>query len=1021
MEDLIAAPVGTVTLVFTDIEGSTALWEHVGPSFKAVLDLHNRIFRSNFAEFGGYEVKTEGDAFMVAFHDAASAVAMCIAVQQKLHDASWPAALNDPAISGFAGESACGTFRGVRVRMGVHTGTPQCQPDPVSGRMDYFGRMVNRAARVGSAGHGGQLLVSSATWEALGREPPPGSVVSDLGEHQIKGIQRPERFRQVAPVSLGGRNFGPLRASHQKRTNLPARLDSFFGREREIAQLNMHVASGHRLITILGAGGMGKTRLSQRIAEGQLLSFPGGVWFCDLTAARNVNGIIGAMSVALDLPLTGSDPEAQLADHVAGRGRVLFVLDNFEQIAEHAMATVGRWLQQAPEAVFMVTSRRLLRIEGERVLHLDPLPLHEAVNLFFDRASLMAPQLQRSDDSEALVGQIVGRLDCMSLAVELAAARTRMLSIQQIFERLSKRFELLRGQRRDQSARQSTLRGVIDWSWDLLEPHERSALAQLSVFQGGCTLEAAEAIVDLSGFEGETFLLDVMEQLVDHSLVRRLDSFPGHARFGMLESIREYAAEKLAAQEHDAGAAHAVYFAGFGTDTALGNLNAAGGSARRQNLTMELENLLRGVQVGLDAQDPEMFVGCGLAASEVYRMRGPFEEGVSLLRRAMAAAVDASDVGRLHYRLGWLLHLAGRPLEAQQHQERALDLFRELGERENQGNVLGNLAWLHREQGRFVAAKECYDAAITVARECGNRRQEGLNLGSLANLHREQGRVHEAREHYERSLAIAREVGDRQSEGIALSNLGWLHRDGGAIPDAMDNFQQALLIAREIGNRRGEGITLANLAALQREQGLQSEARESFDEALLIAREVGNRRGEGITLGQIAGILREQGQVEKASQHYRVAISIAREVGNTGHEGTMLGEMGELFLSQGDSLRAEDHLKRAVRLCEQADPGAAGIQIATLAVLRAQDDEFEEARALLVSGEAMVRGVSRVALGRFLCKKVVVERAAGNPLAAEAALKEAETIAVETGGSPKSGLAIALAAIRTTSSSPPTR
>ena len=500
---MLDAPTGQVTLVFTDVQGSTVLWDQVPDGMREALALHDAIMRETLAAADGYEVKTEGDAFMVAFASASAAVGWCLRVQERLMAADWPAEIlcQDEAREVLA-EDGTPVLRGLRVRMGAHAGTPICQPDPNTGRMDYFGGMVNRAARVGGAGHGGQILVSGSAWQEINGQAD-GAEVIDLGEHALKGLERREHLRQILPAPLAARSFPRVKTPNLKKTNLPVRLDSFFGREPEIEDLEKRVAEGQRLITLLGAGGTGKTRLSQRFGGKMLAQFPGGVWFADLTEARSLSGILSAMGTALDVPLTQKDPEAQLANAIMGRGRVLIILDNFEQVVEHGTETVGRWLQRAPEAVFLVSSRILLRIEGEEALYLDPLPVAEAVNLFYDRGRSVQPSFERSDDNEPIVTEICERLDCMSLAIELAAARVRMLAPDQIRQRLSQRFKLLRGQRRDLSDRQATLRGAIDWSWDLLKPYERSALAQLAIFHGGCTLEAAEAVINLDDFEDE--------------------------------------------------------------------------------------------------------------------------------------------------------------------------------------------------------------------------------------------------------------------------------------------------------------------------------------------------------------------------------------------------------------------------------------------------------------------------------------------------------------------------------------
>ncbi len=865
---MVQAPTGTVTLVFTDIEGSTVLWEYFGEGFMALLDQHNALFREAITELGGYEVQTMGDAFIIAFQEAAPAVAMCLVMQERLHAAEWPESLNDETVVELSGTTEDGSFRGLRVRMGVHTGRPDCQPDPVTGRMDYFGSMVNRAARVCGVSHGGQLVVSRATWEAVGggkqwSRLPGGTVVVDLGGHALPGLEGQEQLRQLLPASLSSRILPRLKTPSMKKTNLPTRVDSFFGREPELLELGQRVAGGQRLITVLGAGGTGKTRLSQHFGGTQLGEFPGGVWFCDLTQSRGRSGILSAMGVALEVPLTGRDPEAQLAEAILGRGRVLVILDNFEQVVDQATDTLGRWLQGAPEAVFMVTSRALLRIAGEEVFTLDPLPAAEAMNLFYDRARAVRPDFERTGDNEPVVTEIVERLDGMSLAVELAAARVRMLSPEKILSRLSERFKLLRGQRRDQSARQATLRGAIDWSWELLKPHEQSALSQLSVFRGGGTLEAAEAVVDLERFEDELWVLDVVESLVDHSLLRREEPHRGHVRYRMLESIREYAAEKQGEQAEATSLRHGSHFASLGQEDFLESLHTHGGMERRKNLALELENLLAGVDAGLVAGALEGAAGCALAAAEVFFLHGPFSDGIALLERVSGQPVSPATEARLFYMTGWLLQLAGRPAESLQHHQKALAIHRELGNRRGEGRILGNLASHHHNQGRIEEALAHYHQALPIHREVGNRRGEASTLANLASLHHEQGHIPEALEHYHQALAIARETGNRRHEAITLGNLANLHRDQGRIQEALEHYHQALPIHRDVGDHPGEGIALGNLGDLLFDQGDLGAAETHFQQAIAIIEEL-FPIAAGAFRGSLALIRAHQGDFDKA-------------------------------------------------------------------------------------------------------------------------------------------------------------
>lgn len=887
-------PTGTVSLVFTDIQGSTELWEFFGEDFQGFLKRHNDLFRAAIVQFGGYEVKTEGDSFMVAFQDALAAVQMCLSMQEQLHSEAWSVRCDEPAVSRFVGQTSDGLFQGLRVRMGVHTGSPNCRPDPVTGRMDYFGQMVNRAARVGGVGHGGQILMSNATWEALGARLGGDAVVVELGEHSLKGMERVENLRQILPGSLAGRRFPPLKTLNQDKTNIHRPLDSFLGRNAELDELERRVLKGERCISVLGPGGTGKTRLAQRFGMNQLGSFSGGVWFCDLTEARDLAGVVSAMSVALQFPLTKGDPMTQVSTALKEYGRALILLDNFEQVVDLAPETIGQWVKLAPEAVFLVTSRTLLRIAGESVLYLEPLPPFEAVNLFFERGITVFPQLKRTPEAERIVSEIVARLDCMTLSVELAAARVRMLSLEQILERLSERLNLLGDGRRDHGSRQASLRGAIDWSWQLLNPTERTVLAQLSVFRGGCTLEAVEAIVDLSDIEDPPLLMDVVGALVDHSLLRRVEPLSNHVRYQMLECIRFFAEEQLGVSIAQAALAHAEFYSSFGSPKFLESLDTSRGVRLRELLRLERQNLLTTAQEPTVSTSPDIVAKCVIAVCVEYSMRGPFMDGVALLQRALVWPVSPEIRCQLLYRLGWLLHLAGNAEEALVQQEQALSLCQTLGDKRHECNIVGNLAWLHREHGRRIEAKEHYSRAIRIAREQGYRTLEGVNIGSLANLISEEGDIDLARQHYEEALAISKEVGDRQAESINLGNLAWLHRDNGRFVDALEYFAQALNIAREVGNRRGEGITLANIAGVQRAQTSLAEAMQNYSHALNIAREVGNRRGEGITLASIADIQDEQGFHEVAVQNLTIALSISREVGNKKGEDLALTKLGVL-------------------------------------------------------------------------------------------------------------------------------
>ncbi len=1045
------APTGTVTLVFTDIQGSTALWEYFGKSFKPLLDRHNAIVRAAIAKYGGYEVKTEGDAFMVAFGEALSAVRFCLEVQEQLHAAPWPPSLlEEESIAEVAGLSPDGGFRGLRIRMGIHTGEPTFEIDPTSGRMDYFGRMVNRAARVGGVGHGGQVLLSNATWGQV-QDHLESTQFQDLGDHALKGLEAHERIWQVMPASLAKRVFPRIKTPYLEKTNLPLRLDSFVGRAPQLQALAERLVEGKtRLLTLLGAGGTGKTRLAERFGGLHLDDFPGGVWFCDLSETHSLEGVLSAIGRALEVPLTSKDPTGQLGDALHGRGELLVILDNFEQVVDHGSSTVGAWTQRAPAARFLVTSRRPLGLGGEQVLALEPMSPAESVRLFEERAQLARSDFRVTEDNRPVVAEVVERLDCMALAIELAAARVRTMPPEKIRARLSERFRLLRGQRRDQAARQATLEGAIAWSWELLKPWEQAALAQCSVFRGGFDVEAAEAIVELESFDEAPWAVDVVTVLLDHSLLRVGEPIPGSERFGLYESIRVYASEKLQDQGPEAAASlksrHAAYYSGLGRQEHIDSLYTHGGAEVRRKLLLELDNLSGAVEASLAANQLGTASLCTVATAVVSAMTGPFLERASLVGRVLDSdGLAPHDRARLLLAYGRLLRLGGlasdaatayesslviarslgaRPIEgevlkalglvrfnqgriqeAEEFTHAALECFRALGSRRAEASLLSDLGALDRSQGRLQEALKHQEAALVLAREVGSRHVEAVALSNLGNLHMDQGHPQEAEQYYTEALSMQRELGDRQMEGVVHGCLAVLCREQGRPEGGLEHCLRGLSISREVGDRRNEGILLCSLGILHIEQGHVQQAMEAYQKALALNREVGDRRSEGNVLGTLALLHGRQGRIDQAVELHEASLAVAREVGNPHGEGLQLGNLGDLLLGEGDLDGAEPRLEEAIGICDSAWPAAAGAFRGSLALIRAERGQLDEARALLAQGEEQTRGIYAFELAKLLCKRAQIEQEAGEFERAQAARSEAEALAVELVVGPESELA----------------
>ena len=422
------------------------------------------------------------------------------------------------------------------------------------------------------------------------------------------------------------------------RNNLPAERDAFVGREEALLELARRFDGGARLVSVLGIGGTGKTRLALRFARTWLGDYPGGVWFCDLSPARDVDDLLHAVAKALDVPLGSDDPVVQLGHAMAGRGRCLVILDNFEQIARHAEATLGRWLDRAVEARFLVTTREVLGLPGEEALALAPLAADDAVALFMRRAASARHDFRADDDEQAAVAKLVRLLDRLPLAIELAAARVRVMPPSAMLARMGQRFKLMAslGGRQD---RQSTLRATFDWSWDLLSDAEKSALAQLSVFEGGFTLESAEDVLDLSLIEAAPWAVDLVQSLVDKSLVRPLRD----ARFDLLTSVQEYAAEQLR---------------GRGAFPAAAPERASGPSARTAPTSpawiaaaamaqggVEIDNLVAACRRALRLGDAALGTAALQNAWAVLDLRGPFRLGLELAEALLPAGEHPRAAG----------------------------------------------------------------------------------------------------------------------------------------------------------------------------------------------------------------------------------------------------------------------------------------------------------------------------------------------------------------------------------------
>jgi predicted ATPase/class 3 adenylate cyclase len=808
-------PTGTVTFLFTDMEGSTRLLGQLGERFSDVLEQHNRLLRDAFEEAGGTVVRTEGDAFFVAFLSARAALVGAVAGQRAMADHPWP---EDGVL---------------RVRMGMHTG------EGILGGDDYVGLDVHRAARIGAAGHGGQILLSAATAALVDHDLPEGVALQDLGVHKLKDLE-PERVFQATVEGLRS-EFPPIRSAGGTKGNLPTELTSFVGREREAAEIEALLQSG-RMVTLTGPGGTGKTRLGLHVARRVAPEYEGGAYFVALAPLTDPSLVMPKVRETLGLE---EDPNRSsldvIVDHL-GSQRVLLLLDNFEQVVD-AGTEVGGLLSSCSAITVLATSREPLQIHGEQEYPVPPLSLPDpdelppleqlsqfaAVRLFIERAAAVKPNFRVTNDNAAAVAEICARLDGLPLAIELAAARVKLLPPEQILARLEDRLTLLAGGSRDLPARQQTLRGAIDWSWDLLDGGERRMFERLAVFVGGFKLEAVEKVTNPDGDLGlET--LDAVASLVNKSLIRQLASSDVEGRFVMLETIREYALERLEERgEADAmRTRHAAHFLAL-AEQARPELKGAKGPEWLDALDQEHDNLRAAMGWAVGRGDVPLALRIAFPLWRFWQMRGHLREARERLEEMLAHPASHDDPAARAdgmEALGGVAYWMGDFEACVPAYEESLELRRSIGDTGPLAEALYNLATAliydpqrkYRERGN-----QLLEEALERYREVGSKGGEAnaaWALGgsffsrALDSAFADRAALEEARERFEHSLKLYRDAGDRFGEGWALHMLAAAESGLGRHDLAKTHIAEAVQIFRQADDRSAIPVILADLALI---------------------------------------------------------------------------------------------------------------------------------------------------------------------------------------------------------------
>lgn len=950
-------------LLLTDVVDSTKLSEALGDAAVAVLwAAHDRLARDLLPSWRGREIdKTDG--MLLLFETAPDAVAYAVAYHQGLAELSPP----------------------LKARVGLHVGTvvlrENIRADVARGAkpLEVDGTAKAIAARVMSIANGGQTLLSADAHESLGKVALRSR---SHGHWRMKGIADPVELFEVGgadapfiPPPDAPKAYRVVREgdiwlpAREIRHSLPAERDAFVGRREALVDLATHLDSGVRLVTLLGIGGTGKTRLVTHFGWSWLGDFPGGVWFCDLSQARGADGIVNAVAQGLNVPLGNEDPVTQLGNAIAGRGQCLVILDNFEQVARYAEETLGRWLNRAGNAQFLVTTREVLGLKGESILAVAPLQAADAVALFMRRAAAAKPDFTLNGEDELLIGRLAVLLDCLPLAIELAAARVRVMSPRTLLARMGDRFRLLAstGTRQD---RQATLQAVFDWSWDLLSPAEKAALAQLSVFEGGFTLESTEAVLDLGTDENALLPMDGLQSLLQKSFVRQVSE----ARFDLLMSVKEYAAEHLRTEGRYAGSGaaarrlaevrHGEFFAGLDE------------KALTVDRGVELDNFVASCRRAVAREDADTAANALERAWTVLRLRGPFRIGAELASIVRdTPGLKPAAIAMVEWVAGQAFASTGKNAEACMAFEATLARARDTGDRLYECRALSALGFLDLYGGRMESSRARLVAAMGLARELSDRTLEGEAHNILGNLQYSMGQMDQAQASYEAGLLLARETGDLERAGRILANLGMLYGDLGSLDKARTNHEAALAAARELGDKRLEGNVLSNLGLLNHVLGRFADAVQQLAAALGLARYLGQFRLEGIVLCNLGMVYEGLGENDEARDHYDAALVVDRELGDERSEGQVLGYLG---------------------------------------LLHARQSRFDQARNCLIAGEALLRRASdQLSLAILLGSRAETEHLAGTHIAARSAFAEADAIARATGAGPDSELGRLIARVRT--------
>jgi predicted ATPase/class 3 adenylate cyclase len=917
-------PSGTVTFLFTDIEGSTKLAQAYPDQWESLRERHHSILQAAMDAYNGFVFQVIGDAFCVSFHNVHNGLCAAIDAQQKLSSEDW-------------GKTP------VRVRMGLHTGSAELHGN------DYRGYLtMTKVQRIMSVAYGGQVLLSNASAELLHHELPEGITLRDLKEHRLKGLLVPEHLWQIVAPDLQ-QDFPPLSSLNEIPNNLPLQLTTFIGREKEINQIKKRLEN-NRLVTLTGSGGVGKTRLSIQVASELLAEYPNGVWLVELAPVTDPGFVTQAVCTVLDITPQGKTAAINVLTDYLHSKKILLVIDNCEHVIDACAQLCEMLLHACHNVRILASTREALGIEGESPYRVPSLSLadpigglkiieqSEAVQLFVERAKIILPEYALTEINAPTIAQICQRLDGIALAIELAASRVKLLKVDQIKERLDDSFRLLTGGTRTALPRQQTLRGTVDWSYNLLSKEERTVLRCLSVFVGGWTLDAAESVCDNAD------MLDLLTRLVDKSLVAVDREHINESRYYLLETIRQYSREKLA--EDDAGeqirVRHLDYFLKLAQKAEL-KLYGREQIEWMQKLEDEHENMRAALEWSLQT---DITKGQQLAAALWWSwdLNGHLSEAYEWLQNLLALNPNEKTLlrAKLLSGAGWFAQLLGFGEQIiTQYCEASIVLFRQLGDEQSAALPLVTLANVAVSHSDYDQASALIEESLKLFRKAGNKWGVRHGLLTLGNNARAQANFEQAQKFYEESLMLAKEIGDQEGVGVALLCIGLVAENQGEYERAKELYEEALRIEKMVRSNIALSWVLTFLAMIYIHLGEYKKAETLLEEDIELCRKMGKQADIAYALQGLGLIACYQEDFPNARPLFAEGLQLLLPLGDK-------VDTAECIISIGRFLATQGSFEKFARLLGAAEGAAPEIKKKTFLLFNRETEKYvKSARAAL--------------------------------------------------------------------------